>query len=395
MYTALYNSSASSASWPMVAGAPTLQASAPMITNNGASYLRITAISIAAYDFIMTLPAEWRFYKCQKSWRVSPGCLLFILMRYISVIALTTSSVGYFGVFSAGECKHYFIVGAIFKVVQTMVSQIILGIRTLNIARRATLVTWVLPILFVLVIVAEWITNLYGIQYAQSDAHNCIGADNVRHLYAWIYYVVAIFYDLSTLTVSTFYLLRYTPPSGRLTRLMKLMLYDGVGSFVVITAMNILNLILFHTTDELTQSAGACLGETVTWIMSQRILIHLRDAAAEHHRTVHHVSHPLHSPRSVSRAMRSVYTEDKSRLDEEYDLSAPPEGQSATDLDADMVRGLSDVELDVHVQVTRSITVECDADAEACRERALASFCAPRVVWGGDATPRTKDDSSG
>lgn len=69
------------------------------VSTHAASYIRITAISIAAYEYVgilcaredhnsgfigsyfMTLPAEWRFYKNQKSWRLSPGCILFILIR--------------------------------------------------------------------------------------------------------------------------------------------------------------------------------------------------------------------------------------------------------------------------------------------------------------------------
>lgn len=67
-----------------------------------ASYIRIASVSIAAYEYVpwfhhltysrttdhasdsylLTLPAEWRFYKSQKSWRLSTGCILFILIRY-------------------------------------------------------------------------------------------------------------------------------------------------------------------------------------------------------------------------------------------------------------------------------------------------------------------------
>ncbi|KIK35828.1 hypothetical protein CY34DRAFT_557749, partial [Suillus luteus UH-Slu-Lm8-n1] len=63
----------------------------------------------------------------------------------------------------------------------------------------------------------------------------------------------------------------------RVERLVRILIYDGIGYFIVLTASNVLNLILYHTTNFDTQSAGASMGYAVTWIMSQRILIHIRE----------------------------------------------------------------------------------------------------------------------
>ncbi|KAF8995471.1 hypothetical protein BDQ17DRAFT_1365656 [Cyathus striatus] len=72
------------------------------------------------------------------------------------------------------------------------------------------------------------------------------------------------------------------------------MLYDGLGYLVMLTAVNILNLVLYRTSRDV-QNAGlvnvvfttvtdinhaittlrASLGYCVSWIMSQRLLIHL------------------------------------------------------------------------------------------------------------------------
>ena len=35
------------------------------------------------HSYLLTLPAEWRFYRSQRSWRLSPGCLLFIAIRSV------------------------------------------------------------------------------------------------------------------------------------------------------------------------------------------------------------------------------------------------------------------------------------------------------------------------
>ena len=69
------------------------------LTQTSAEYLRIAAVSVAAYEyvyaqqstylvanicprFVLTAPAEYRFYAAQSRWTwPSLACLLFILIR--------------------------------------------------------------------------------------------------------------------------------------------------------------------------------------------------------------------------------------------------------------------------------------------------------------------------
>lgn len=37
----------------------------------------------SVHSYVLTLPAEWRFYRSQRSWRLSPGCILFIAIRSV------------------------------------------------------------------------------------------------------------------------------------------------------------------------------------------------------------------------------------------------------------------------------------------------------------------------
>ncbi|KAK7683541.1 hypothetical protein QCA50_013376 [Cerrena zonata] len=136
---------------------------------NGGAYVRVASIAIAAYDYLLTLPAEYRFYKAQRSWWVSPGCMLFILIRYISIATLMISNVGYFGSFSERTCHHYFLAAPVFKVIQTMISQVILGIRTYNISKRSQRVLWTMLILFILITAMEWFTNLWDRSHAAAE----------------------------------------------------------------------------------------------------------------------------------------------------------------------------------------------------------------------------------
>lgn len=45
--------------------------------------------------------------------------------------------------------------------------------------------------------------------------------------------------------------------------------------FIFLTAVNILNLVMFHTSSIAAQSSAACLGQAVTMIMSQRVILAL------------------------------------------------------------------------------------------------------------------------
>ncbi|KAI6043545.1 hypothetical protein EDC04DRAFT_2562599 [Pisolithus marmoratus] len=95
-------------------------------------YFRVASMSIAFYDYFLTLPIEYRFYRSQPHvLRMSQACVLFILIRrYISIIAMIVSNYGAFATsFTIESCRQYYYVSPIFKVLQTMVSQAILGFR--------------------------------------------------------------------------------------------------------------------------------------------------------------------------------------------------------------------------------------------------------------------------
>lgn len=332
---------------------------ASFLKTNGASYLRVGSISIAAYDFVITLPAEFRFYRGQKAWRLSPGCILFILIRYLSIVTIVVSNTGFFAKFTPEECQHYYLTAPILKVLQTMVSQIILGIRAYNISKRSSWVMWTYLFLFLSITSMEWFTNLWDRTPVQNASHNCTPGNSLGHLSVWLYYVLAMVYDVITLCISTYFLVSWQTAFGQMSGLFKIMFYDGLGYFVALTGANIFNLILYRAADESYQSSGASVGYAITWIMSQRILIHLRDAAAEH--SVRQVvsRHAVQQPRDISRAMRSPFdlasqqlSQSKDRLTDEYNLTSH---RKTAEMQAT---------LDVQVQIEQTVTVDYDTRIE-------------------------------
>lgn len=322
-------------------------------------YFRIASISIAFYDYIITLPAEWRFYRSQPSIsRMSLACVLFILIRYVSVLVMILSNYGYFATsFTQQTCQHYYLATPAFKVMQSMISQVILGVRTFNIARRDRRIGIALLLLYLISISVEWFTDLYHRIPVVVDG-NCTPVDSGKTLSAWLYYLAAMLYDLVMLTVSTTHLLRYNPLSTKVGRLVRVLIYDGIGYFIVLSAANLLNLILYHTTDSETQSAGASLGYAVTWIMSQRILINIREMSEPDPRRLESV---VVARPTLSGARKNVVSGLRSQFE-----SKSHSKNSKSPIDPEFPPTLSrnehpdDVELDIRVCVERSVKVDYD-----------------------------------
>ncbi|KAG1737429.1 hypothetical protein EDB19DRAFT_1986525 [Suillus lakei] len=333
-------------------------------------YLRIASISVALYDYIITLPAEWRFYRSQSSLsRLRLACVLFILIRYGSIMVMILSNYGVFSTsFTQETCKHYYMVPPVFKVIQTMISQVILGVRTFNIARRDRQIGIALVVLYFASVSLEWFTNMFqrirelcpifDLEFMLTLEptavvvnilmnHSCTPGNSGKILSAWFYYIVAMLYDLAVLTISTVYLLRYNPLSSRLERLVRLLIYDGIGYFVVLTGSNIFNIILYHTSDTETQAAGASMGFAVIWIMSQRILIHLRELSeAETRRLDNTVA--ARSPQNARDVVPAHCSPlpSKSHIDPEFGL------KTSNDVHTD------NMELDICACVEPSVTLD-------------------------------------
>ncbi|KAG2139321.1 hypothetical protein DEU56DRAFT_326532 [Suillus clintonianus] len=312
-------------------------------------YLRIASISIALYDYVITLPAEWRFYRSQSSiFHLSFACILFILIRYVSITVMLVSNYGVFSTsFTQETCQHYYIVAPIFKVLQTIVSQVILGVRTFNIARRNRRTGIALALVFFVSITLEWFTNMFS-RIPVSVNGNCTPGNAGKTLSAWLYYVTAMMYDLVMLTISTTHLLQYSVISSRLERVVRVLMYDGIGYFIVLTGSNILNITLYRESDVQTQSAGASIGYAVTWIMSQQILIHLREMQEAPRTESVVLARPAQSARNVMSGFRSK---------SDADFVTSPRN----------AHGNNDVELDIRVCVERSVVVDYTDESEHSR----------------------------
>ncbi|KAG2051793.1 hypothetical protein BDR06DRAFT_997969 [Suillus hirtellus] len=290
-------------------------------------------------SYILTLPAEWRFYQSESS---------FFHLSYVSIVTVVVSNYGFFSTtFTQQTCQKYYLLAPIFK-----------GVRTFNIARRDRRIGTALLLLYLFSISAEWFVDLFHGTPAVLDLGKVLST--------WFFYFPVMLYDIVMVTVSTMYLLRYNPLSSRVERLIRVLIYDGIGYFLVLSVSNVLNLIFYHTTNLETQSAGASIGYIVTWIMSQRILINIREMTqpnAQHIEKVI-VARPstLNMQKSVMSGLRSQF-ESKNYSRGSRSFRSPIN----TEFRPTSPRNPNDMELNIRVPVERPVAVDESRNSSSWR----------------------------
>lgn len=310
--------------------------------------LRVASLTMAAYEYLITIPAEYRLYKSSN--RRSLGFILFVLIRYTSVIIMVASNVGFFyHGFTPKTCEHYHLFPPALKVVQMMVSQAILAIRTYGISQRNVWVGRTLLSTFILCAAFQWFSSLYARTPVMTNG-NCTSASAHPHgaVSTWSFYLVAMLYDCLTMSISIVYLMKVKSVGSGTSRLFKILLYDGLGYFVVLTFTNLANILMFRGVLHGLPSTSASLEHAVTWIMSQRILIHLRDARADQTSVV---LAKLPSSREVVSALRF-------NRGTKFQTSAE---QRSTPGSQDEL-GNSESDFDLQVRIDRSIVVDTIPD---------------------------------
>ncbi|KAL6302508.1 hypothetical protein BKA93DRAFT_397806 [Sparassis latifolia] len=327
------------------------------------AYLRVASLAIAMYDWLWTLPVEYRIYREQSSiFNLSRPCIFFILIRYVSIVTMVANNVGFFRHdIPPSVCSHYLYFAPIMKC--------ILFLRTWAISRRSQWVFWTLAILFSVSVPVEYFVSVYKRVPVQSDCGNCTSANQDGYRVAWVFYMICMVYDTTCTAIVTSYLWFESLNTNNGQRLARLLLREGLIYFVFLTVVNILNLIVYHTAKTNAQSAAASLGYAITWIMAQRILIQLH----EMRRSAQLVSAAsAHTP-SIS-ASRSL-SRSQSGVDRAEAQIWPPTPTHTLDLRPDMVLSISQPsesesgsrrEVRGETVVPQEVTMSSRADAK-CR----------------------------
>nr|GAT44409.1 predicted protein [Mycena chlorophos] len=264
-----------------------------------AAYIRVAALSVAAFEYLQVLPFVYRLLR--EPWttgRISSTFILFFLLQATSIAVLTITNVGFFATnFSYAECLRFYILPGIFKLFQAGVVQIILGLRAWSISRKSRSVAFFIVAIYVVCGTFAWLTTLYNRRIAwKPDLRNCSSIGPRGVLGGWDYYIVAFSYDFAVTCISGWYLIRMSPsPRSALaaqgmSRLPRMILIDGLWYFVVLSAANLASVAFYriidirfsgHSPDVAgdLQTAAATLGYAVRWIMTQKMMVHLHEAA--------------------------------------------------------------------------------------------------------------------
>lgn len=343
------------------------------------AYLRVAAVSIGGYEIICTLPAVFRFYRFQWSRRsFSQQFILFLLIRYLSIATMIIGTYGFFGKFSAESCQKYLFAAPILKVLQSITSQLIMSSRTYTISRESRYVFWTMILTLAITIPLEFFTNIYLREPIQDEImHNCTSGNEKSHRIAWINYAILILFDLLAICISTVYLWNYDSHATRVSNFVNKLLYEGLGYFSVLTAVNVFNLVLFLTEDDARQSGATTLGYVVVFIMSQRILLNRRENSekyAESDEITLSVSRQLDNTFEINEALRSQFESFTSKSPSFGNVinTMPPYSQ----MQDGNLHTKPTSSLGVQVRVERTVTVRNNNTLMS-----MENYRKPRVRW--------------
>ncbi|KAN0130704.1 hypothetical protein V8E53_011379 [Lactarius tabidus] len=262
-----------------------MSTNAAVVANN----IRIASMSVIIYEYILTIPSEYRFYRAfyRNNFRMTTSLVLFVLNRYTNIIGPALGNWQFFShSFTAESCHRLFVLPTVFRVFLGMVSQMIIGLRAYTISRKNRTVGIVLLSAYTFTTAVQWFAQIYHrVPIVIDGTCGATALQPTLFLSSWLFYLSGMFYDLLTLIISMGYLFKLQSSSPFTSRLVRMMIYDGLGYFVVLTVANTINAVLYRSQNSILQVAGAPLSGLVTWIMSQRILIHLQDASEKWVRT--------------------------------------------------------------------------------------------------------------
>lgn len=208
------------------------------------------------------------------------NCMLFAAIRYASIAVICVSSYDFFyDHFSNSTCHHWYIVPESLKVVQAMVAQAIMAWRVYVVSRRKPVVKWSIIGFYIVVCAGEWVTNLFHRRIVLGIQGNCQSLNIAQIPTAWLFYLIASFYDLVTLILVVLYLNGVHAKSYLMSRLKRILIYQGFVYFLAILAGNLINMVIYVSKTNQFQTAGVPISYTLTWIFAQKLLIHLHELA--------------------------------------------------------------------------------------------------------------------
>ncbi|KAJ7731038.1 hypothetical protein B0H16DRAFT_1759272 [Mycena metata] len=264
--------------------------------------MRASAASIYFFDYMMTLPSEYRIYKRQKKiWNPSAACILFVLSRYVTLVSIVMATAFFFGTtWTEKTCVPA--VGGALRALSASIVSLIFMWRAWAIWHKRQRILYFLMIALLPTTVFTW--GFVFNQVPEVKNGSCGGLAGPGVFGAkWPFALANIVFDAVCVGLST-YKLALNLKNGS-SQISSILLVDGLGYFFTSVALQVLNLIFLLSSDPAKQSTMITFTNAITGLLSQRIITSLSQRVVDT-TSMNEVSQPRDRSLSRSRWMNGL-----------------------------------------------------------------------------------------
>ncbi|KAJ7676524.1 hypothetical protein DFH06DRAFT_1428014 [Mycena polygramma] len=234
--------------------------------------MRVAAASIYFFDYVMTLPSEYRIYKRQKKvWSPSAACILLILARYVTLVSIVMSTAFFFGTsWTPKTCVPA--VGGALRALSASIVSVIFMWRTWAIWHKSRPLLYFLMVAFIPTTIFTW--GFVFNQVPEVKNGSCGGLASTGVFGAkWPFALANMVYDAICVGLSTYRLAQNLNDGS--SEISSILLVDGLGYFFISIALQVLNLIFLLSSDPAKQSTMITFTNAITGLLAQRIITSL------------------------------------------------------------------------------------------------------------------------
>ncbi|KAJ7434305.1 hypothetical protein B0H11DRAFT_2118641 [Mycena galericulata] len=234
--------------------------------------MRAAAASIYFFDYVMTLPSEYRVYQRQKKfWKPSAACILFVLVRYSTLIAIIMATAFFFGTHWTEKTCVPAVGGALRALSASIVSIIFLW-RTWAIWHKSRTILYFLMVVFIPTTVFTW--GFVFNQVPEVKNGSCGGLASTGVFGAkWPFALANIIFDALSCGLSTYRLILNLRDGT--SQISSVLLTDGLGYFFISVGLQVLNLIFLLSPNAAKQSTMITFTNAITGLLAQRVITSL------------------------------------------------------------------------------------------------------------------------
>ncbi|KAJ7469412.1 hypothetical protein B0H11DRAFT_2044187, partial [Mycena galericulata] len=236
--------------------------------------MRAAAASIYFFDYVMTLPSEYRVYKCQRNfWKPFPACILFVLVRYATLIAIVMATAFFFGTHWTEKTCVPAVGGALRALSASIVSLIFLW-RTWAIWNKSRTILYFLMVAFIPTTVFTW--GFVFNQVPEVKDGSCGGLAGTGVFGAkWPFALANIIFDALSCGLSTYRLILNL--RNGTSQISSILLTDGLGYFFISVGLQVLNLIFLLSPNAAKQNTMITFTNAITGLLAQRVITSLSE----------------------------------------------------------------------------------------------------------------------